>query len=505
MSLFKSFLQNIIISNKLIIDLNEYSKAITENDQIELLEFVQKNSHIGYVIFKSEDYQCPSKLKIEIENQLEKNNRNFKTFTADKTLCLLTKITFNWHGNPYSGDYNQKLKQDWQQLEKEGWLMQKEFKQSHGISILYVNHRLRQAVLSLQGIKLSQEDFFDGDRVNQAIVDSMLDSALAVRILNETIELIGNLNYFISFTGYAFGALFAEQSLLLSRKLKPELTNLQCVTFDSPGSLELLAYVCRDFNLSATLNDLKALNIVTYISSPNFVNSFGNHVGQIKYLYQNEADLNQLQTKMTQQHTLLYHLASLCSLLCNNLNDLCADLNDESFSVVLLADQNSGINIKEQNKKDLTELTKELIEMCPKYSYFFVTLVFNILSKTKSEPGKVFDERDYKLFTICEKNDFESVLCTEDDNSVDYLLNELNGKDIDQQINTSEPESISLLKQISLLKSKFKIKYENNEVIIQSIARDLSVEDIKQRYQRLKYIEEFLKPKSGFNLSSREG
>ena len=208
---------------------------------------------------------------------------------------------------------------------------------------------------------------------------------------------------------------------------------------------------------------------------------------------------------MTQQHTLLYHLASLCSLLCNNLNDLCADLNDESFSVVLLADQNSGINIKEQNKKDLTELTKELIEICPKYSYFFVTLVFNILSKTKSEPGKVFDERDYKLFSICEKNDFESVLCTEDDNSVDYLLNELNGKDIDQQINTSEPESISLLKQISLLKSKFKIKYENNEVIIQSIARDLSVEDIKQRYQRLKYIEKFLKPKSDFNFSCREG
>ena len=63
---FKIFLQNTINSNKLIIDLNEYPKAITENDQIDLLEFVKQNLHIGYVIFKPEHYQCSSKLKIEI-------------------------------------------------------------------------------------------------------------------------------------------------------------------------------------------------------------------------------------------------------------------------------------------------------------------------------------------------------------------------------------------------------------------------------------------------------
>ncbi len=502
---FKRFLQNIITSHKFIIDLYEYSKSIAENDQIDLLEFVQQNNHIGYVIFKPEDYQCSSKIKTEIEQQLEKNNSNFRPFTSDKIICLLAKITFNWHGNPYSEEYNHKLKEDWRQLEKQGWVMEKEFRQSQGISILYVNHRYRQAVLSFQGIKITQEDFFDGDRVNQAIVDSMLDSALAIRVLNETIEFIGNLNYFISFTGYAFGALFAEQSLLLSRKLKPELTSIQCITFDSPGSLELLAYVCKDFNLSATLNDLKALNIVTYISSPNFVNSFGNHVGQIKYLYKHEDDLIELQTQMTQNNTLFYHISSLCSLLCNNLNDLCTDLNDESSLVVLLTDQKSDISIKEKNKKDLTELTKELLEMCPKYSYFFVTLVFNILSKTKSEPEKVFNARDYKLFIICENNEHESVLSTENKYSIDHLLNELNDSDIDLQIKSCQPELISLLKQISLLKSKFKVKYENNQVIIQLITNDLSVEDIKRRYQCLTHIEQFLKSKTNFNFSATNG
>ena len=65
---FKRFLQNIITSHKFIIDLNEYSKSIAENDQIDLLEFVQQNHHIGYVIFKPEDYQCSSKIKLKSNN-----------------------------------------------------------------------------------------------------------------------------------------------------------------------------------------------------------------------------------------------------------------------------------------------------------------------------------------------------------------------------------------------------------------------------------------------------
>ena len=502
---FKIFLQNTINSNKLIIDLNEYPKAITENDQIDLLEFVKQNLHIGYVIFKPEHYQCSSKLKIEIENQLEKNNITHKNFIADKILCSLTRITFNWHGNPYSEEYNSDLKQDWKRLEAEGWKMEKEFKQSQGNSILFLNHRLRQAVVSFQGIKIAQKDFFDVNRVNQAMVDSMLDSALAIRILKETFELIGSLNYFISFTGYAFGSLLAEQSVLLSRKLKPELINVQCVTFDSPGSLELLAYVCRDFNISATLNDLKALNIVTYISTPNFVNSFGSHVGQIKYLYHNEEDLIELKTKMTAKYSLKYHMLSLCSLLCNNLNDLYTDLNDDSILVALLSDQDTSINVKEQNKKEITELTGEILKICPKYSYFFVTLVFNILSKTKSEPGKKFNSSDYKLFKILEKNEYEDVLCTENSNSIDYLLSELNSKDINQLIKPSEPELVSLLKQFSFLKTKFTIKYEKNEVIIQSVYNDLSVEEIKQIFHRLIYIEQILKSKSNLNFAFKNG
>ena len=96
---FKNFLQRIISENKFVIDLKEYLKEVNENDLVDLLNVVKENSHIGYVVFKPEHYQSQSTLKQlrgDIEKQLVQNNKDYKTFTQDKTICLLAKITYNW-------------------------------------------------------------------------------------------------------------------------------------------------------------------------------------------------------------------------------------------------------------------------------------------------------------------------------------------------------------------------------------------------------------------------
>lgn len=107
-------------------------------------------------------------------------------------------------------------------------------------------------------------------------------------IINQIVEKYNK--YYFSFTGYLFGALLAEQSVILSKKYNRGSFKVKSTTFDSPGSFELLAYICRNFDLSFTLNDLKKLAIVIYISSPNFINSFDTHVGKINYLYIDEVD-----------------------------------------------------------------------------------------------------------------------------------------------------------------------------------------------------------------------
>ena len=501
---FKNFLQNNI--NKFVIDLNEYPRDIDLPELCCLLEFTAQTPHLGYVVFKPKHYQDHSeigKVKEAIENQLAQNNSSFRTFTSDKIICKLNRIAFNWFGNPYPAEFNAQLKLEWNSLEKKGWKMEEQFEQSENISILFVNHQLRQAVLSFTGIKMDEEHFLNEDKAKQAVLNLMLDSALAINILNETINSIGDLNYFLSFTGYSFGALYAEQSCLLCRKLKPELANVQSVTFDSPGSLELLAYVCRDFNLETTLTELEAINFVTYISAPNFVNSFGSHVGKIKYLCNDKTELVKFKEEMNKNDSFIFHFRTLTSLLGNSLNEIFDHMNNESYSVVMLTEQNNSktTQIKEQNKIEFTSLTMQMHEQHLKYSYIFLTMAISIINKTKKLPDEDFDASDYKRYQVCEINYHEDTLSTDSFNSIDYFLNELNEKDFNQLIKSSEPEFISLIKQMSLLKSKFTVKH-GDETYIKSISRDFPIEAIKCRYERLLDIEQYLeKSKIGHCLS----
>ena len=492
---FENFLQNHITDSKFIIDLKEYSKEVTQTDLCYLLNFVTENLYISYVIFKPEHYNKNfnyAQQKEDIEQQVEKNNRKSKKFTDDKTLCQITKIAFNWYGNTYPSSFYSAMKKEWAQLEEKGWEMEKNFEQSQKIAILFVNRKLKQAVLSFQGINIDIEHFIDEDLRNQAVVDSMLDSVIAISILNETIDLIGT-NYFLSFTGYSFGALYAEQSVLLSRKLKPELINIQAITFDSPGSLELLAYVCRDFNLSSTLDDLKALNIVTYISSPNFVNSFGTHVGQIKYLFKYKNDLEKIEKEIKREDLLDYHFRSLASLLGNNLNEILYNFNDK-YSVAYLTDQNSNIRVKEKHKNQFTELTKKIIQKHSKNAYIFLTLIINILENTINFPLKYFDPTNYKRFKICDE--LKEILCIENSDSIDYLLKELRDKDIFSLSKKSDPQFKSLFEQMNWIKLSYRIRNENNETTINSEVKGLTVEEIKRIYQHLLNIQLNLQSKN---------
>ena len=57
--------------------------------------------------------------------------------------------------------------------------------------------------------------------------------------------------------------------------------NIRCTTFDSPGSFEFLAFICNFTETNDNLVELiYSLDMVTYISSPNYFNSYDEHIGQ---------------------------------------------------------------------------------------------------------------------------------------------------------------------------------------------------------------------------------
>jgi hypothetical protein len=103
----------------------------------------------------------------------------------------------------------------------------------------------------------------------------------------ECVELSNKLGYSLSFTGYSFGAWLAEQSVFFCHKDFKK-RDVRAVTFESPGSKEYLDILNESNIYSRDTNfDLIDLDIVTYLTEPNFVNTCNSHVGKVFRFYLN--------------------------------------------------------------------------------------------------------------------------------------------------------------------------------------------------------------------------
>ncbi len=92
----------------------------------------------------------------------------------------------------------------------------------------------------------------------------------ALRLLREDYE-----GYKVSFTGHSLGAFLAELSVFYC-KLQG-FNNVNAVTFESPGSKESLEKL--QSNLQDHAIDLNNLDIISYVTYPNLINTYNHHVG----------------------------------------------------------------------------------------------------------------------------------------------------------------------------------------------------------------------------------
>jgi len=276
----------------------------------EILEFIEdhlKNCpNIGYIKFNPNQERTQdinSKLE-SIETQLIRNNNEYQPFANDYIHCLLCSHCYEIELTPNELELlkDNKLLKDKQFFQetkytvlKNEWKV-KRLKIGKGFkNILYINNRRRQLVLAFQGVKLRVNDFFTND---DQIIDSAIYSMIANKeiapqtescfeITQQAIDICKKHEYSLSFTGYSFGAWLAEQAVYFSIK-DFKFTNVKAVTFQSPGSFDYLSKL----NESNVLNlerkiDLCDLNIVTYLSEPNFVNTCNQHGGQVYLIYTN--------------------------------------------------------------------------------------------------------------------------------------------------------------------------------------------------------------------------
>ena len=329
----KTCIDKQISENKFIINLKEY-KNIKEINLQYLLDQITANKHIGHVQFNKElidSYQSIDSVTInkvnvlpdedakmikKINDQLILNNSNFNTFTSDNDQDFKLndwKIVKSLNSVPENSEFDSNK------------------------AVLFQNDKQRQLVLAFQGLKLSEPYFNKSnnhDDLNKPIIDAILTTVQQIELLTDTLNDNKSLDYFLTFTGYSFGALLAESSLLLAKIIDPN-NKIRCTTFESPGSFELLACICNNYeiNENETYQLIYSLDIVTYLISPNIFNSYSTHVGLIKCFYRNKHDLDMFNIKAISLNNVILNkfiLKTFCSLTKINLDSIYEQLNDNN-------------------------------------------------------------------------------------------------------------------------------------------------------------------------------
>jgi tetratricopeptide (TPR) repeat protein len=306
----KEIIKKRINKNEAVCDLS--SIELNEDSLKYILKKLPNNTNIGKIKWKKEEIinQNIKDLINKIENILIINNQNYRTFPTDYIHCLLCS---HCNQTEFNSDFreNANLFDKYKLLEEKGWKVKEVFQETGYKSVLYINKQTKHLVLAFQGIKLKIKDFFlqDNNIIGSTVYSMIANKEIAPQTVYSyihtklTVDLCKQERkfYSLSFTGHGFGAWLAEQAIYFSMKEFSfkgfEFDNVKAVTFDSPGSFEYLKQL-NSSNIydKKKLFDLSDLNIVTYLSAPNFMNTCNKHIGKVYRVFSTESKNNKINT-----------------------------------------------------------------------------------------------------------------------------------------------------------------------------------------------------------------
>lgn len=154
-------------------------------------------------------------------------------------------------------------------------------------SVLYQNSKLCQTVLAHRGTKLESGILTElislrdaHSDINGILLKKIISPILdAYKAVSDSIEISKQEGYHLSFTGHSLGAWLAEMSLYFAQK-DFFYKSTRAVTFDSPGTFEYFESLKPNIKNKWTNFNDQSLDITTYLSILNIVNSCNTHIGQ---------------------------------------------------------------------------------------------------------------------------------------------------------------------------------------------------------------------------------
>ena len=296
-----------LAENETQTDLSQFQPQLDKKDTflIYVLKSLDKLPNISLIkwpqTLSSLTKQSHIDLMNKIEDKLIQNIKNYEKFANHYRHGL-----FSRHAYLYAGESTKTIgvseidqratdhfKEKYKKLHDDGWEVKQVNKEEGFTSILYINKMRKQLVLTFKGVQLGINDFFlkDNNQIEATVygvlgnLDIANQTILAYEKTKECVKLSRKLGgYSLSFTGYSFGAWLAEQSVYFARRDFRK-KDVCAITFESPGSNEYLEKLNTDNINSKDKFDLTDLDIVTYLSEPNFVNTCNTHVNKVYRLY----------------------------------------------------------------------------------------------------------------------------------------------------------------------------------------------------------------------------
>ena len=173
-----------------------------------------------------------------------------------------------------------KLDEDWEIIENpEGKL------ESGYVGAIFIHHTRKQIVIAHAGTLPSRVKTLLADTrgvVNKGADPLVLGALMQSQGKEQASlkELVEKEGYHLSFTGHSLGGFLAEMSVYAChRGFGLHYPEASAVVFDSPGSLEVIQ-VWESHNPLHQIG-VKKLNIISFLSSPNLVNTAHSHPGTI--------------------------------------------------------------------------------------------------------------------------------------------------------------------------------------------------------------------------------
>jgi ankyrin repeat protein len=297
------FSQNLELDKNLVLSNDTFEQNI--KDKLKIIEKSNSNDAFEFNIKQGNIKHTKHKFK---RQKIEKSNSEKLNSVAEYP----TPYIFATFSSKAYENYEETRKENYEKDLPTGWqLLTVAFNETnHYFGATYWNAEKHQIIIAHRGTDPKKKeviytDFF-GIVMNEFVPQMNSASTFAVKV-SSAIRAINkefNQNLQLFFTGHSLGAWLAQVTTFTTKYLylfenetfqknQEEGYHAHTVVFDSPGCKEMLSKMADTFGVRYDENnsiDINSLDITSFQSAPNRINTFNRHVGKLYRIFINFSD-----------------------------------------------------------------------------------------------------------------------------------------------------------------------------------------------------------------------